>query len=414
VLVLVLDLAPALREGKDRGREASMNPSDERRMATPAPPFPPLRPVPPGATGVEIPRIPEHSKLFRFFQHPFLYVVLFALWFACEQGQWLPSPHVANGKSESEIEEAGEVSPAPAKQPSRGVTDLLRELFPESQSGDTGRVTLAKAMLTVAPMLLGIALLLVYLLLRACHVQVLPEGRFRPASWDTWHLARCAVVFLLFYRVASADLAAIQYLRQPGTVWSRIPDFVIVVLSTNVLFLAMCAFIFLLVTLGGGHPLRALGLWEPRPVSRALAGVVAFLTALPLIALAAIVMRLFWLSLGRTPRLQAVLEAASRMPTTAYIVVVFGGVVVASVTEEILFRGFLYATLRRYAGAFGSIVVSGAVFATLHEPMAFLPIFVIGCLLAWLYERTGTLLAPIGAHAANNLYTFLLVYIHYR
>ncbi|MBL7222983.1 MAG: hypothetical protein ISS72_03945, partial [Candidatus Brocadiae bacterium] len=42
-------------------------------------------PSPPGPPVVEIPRVPEHSRLYRFLQHPFLYVVLFGLWFACDQ-----------------------------------------------------------------------------------------------------------------------------------------------------------------------------------------------------------------------------------------------------------------------------------------------------------------------------------------
>jgi membrane protease YdiL (CAAX protease family) len=34
------------------------------------------------------------------------------------------------------------------------------------------------------------------------------------------------------------------------------------------------------------------------------------------------------------------------------------------------------------------------------------PLAVLGAMLAWLYERTGTLWAPIALHAANNALAF--------
>ena len=52
-------------------------------------------------------------------------------------------------------------------------------------------------------------------------------------------------------------------------------------------------------------------------------------------------------------------------------------------------------------------------FAALHaHPVGFLPIMLIGAVLAYLYEKTGTLVAPITAHIVHNLcmvgFVFLL------
>ena len=77
-------------------------------------------------------------------------------------------------------------------------------------------------------------------------------------------------------------------------------------------------------------------------------------------------------------------------------------------TEEFLFRGFLYGTLRRYLGPLWAIGLSAAAFAGAHAfAFGFLPLFVIGFLLAYLYERTGSLAASVAAHALHNFYVLL-------
>jgi membrane protease YdiL (CAAX protease family) len=107
---------------------------------------------------------------------------------------------------------------------------------------------------------------------------------------------------------------------------------------------------------------------------------------------------------------QTVLLAAESAPLPYLVLIVLGGVVIAAITEEIIYRGMLYATLRRYLGPLTSIVVSAAIFAALHQmAYGFLVLFVIGFLLAYLYERTGSLVASIVAHAAHNLLTFTIV-----
>jgi membrane protease YdiL (CAAX protease family) len=52
-------------------------------------------------------------------------------------------------------------------------------------------------------------------------------------------------------------------------------------------------------------------------------------------------------------------------------------------------------------------------FAVLHgDPVLILVMVFVGIALAWIYERRGSLLAPIAAHAMFNVigYTALLVY----
>ena len=91
---------------------------------------------------------------------------------------------------------------------------------------------------------------------------------------------------------------------------------------------------------------------------------------------------------------------------------VFGLLVVLScvigpIAEELFFRGVLFAAVRRYLSRGGAILASGAAFSLIHtNPVGFLPIMLIGSLLAYLYERTGSLAAPIAVHILHN--TFLM------
>jgi membrane protease YdiL (CAAX protease family) len=54
-------------------------------------------------------------------------------------------------------------------------------------------------------------------------------------------------------------------------------------------------------------------------------------------------------------------------------------------------------------------VCSALIFAAAHGSLAaLLPLFVFGCVLAFLYEKTGSLWAPIAVHALFNGATVLV------
>lgn len=77
--------------------------------------------------------------------------------------------------------------------------------------------------------------------------------------------------------------------------------------------------------------------------------------------------------------------------------------VIAPLTEELFFRGFLYAGLRTHVGMPKAMLISTLFFSALHFSVdAFIPIFVLGLFLAWTYEKTGSLYPGILLHAANN------------
>jgi membrane protease YdiL (CAAX protease family) len=77
--------------------------------------------------------------------------------------------------------------------------------------------------------------------------------------------------------------------------------------------------------------------------------------------------------------------------------------VVGPVAEELFFRGLLFSTLRRRMSRWPATVLSGSAFALLHtNVLGFPSILLLGCLLANLYERTGSLASPLAVHILHN------------
>jgi membrane protease YdiL (CAAX protease family) len=87
---------------------------------------------------------------------------------------------------------------------------------------------------------------------------------------------------------------------------------------------------------------------------------------------------------------------------------------IAPVTEEIFFRGFMFAGLRSKLPFAAAALISAGVWGLFHYTgpdtwgvVAQLAVF--GIVLAWLYERTGSIWPTIGVHALNNAIAFAIL-----
>jgi uncharacterized protein len=80
-------------------------------------------------------------------------------------------------------------------------------------------------------------------------------------------------------------------------------------------------------------------------------------------------------------------------------------VVVAAVAEELFFRGFVFAGLRKRFSLWPAALIVGGIFGLTHAPTgitAVVPLALLGIGFCWLYERTGSLWPCLFAHALNN------------
>jgi membrane protease YdiL (CAAX protease family) len=88
--------------------------------------------------------------------------------------------------------------------------------------------------------------------------------------------------------------------------------------------------------------------------------------------------------------------------------VILMAVVVAPIAEEVIFRGYFYGVIRRYGGRIPALLISSLLFAAIHIHLPSVPgLFLLAIILCLLYERTGSLWAPIALHAAFNASTIV-------
>jgi membrane protease YdiL (CAAX protease family) len=139
-------------------------------------------------------------------------------------------------------------------------------------------------------------------------------------------------------------------------------------------------------------------------------------------AIARAVLVLF-LSLGAGALLEPILHGGrsqgltpARFPggaeaTAGVIVAIITYTIVGPVAEELFFRGVGYAALRGRLGPVMTALWTGAIFAALHlEPRAFAVLLILGLLLGWLYERTGSTMPGMLVHGVNNGLALLVAF----
>lgn len=94
----------------------------------------------------------------------------------------------------------------------------------------------------------------------------------------------------------------------------------------------------------------------------------------------------------------------------ARVILIVAACVVVPVLEETVFRGILYRALRRQWSFAPAALASGAVFALAHLTWVGLaPYLLLGAVFAYLYERSGSLVAPWAAHGAFNAFNLAIL-----
>ncbi len=93
------------------------------------------------------------------------------------------------------------------------------------------------------------------------------------------------------------------------------------------------------------------------------------------------------------------------------------GAIVAPFVEETFFRGFLFQGFRERYGWVNAMLLSSAIFAAAHlDLVALLPTFILGCLLAYMYQRSNSVWPGIILHFLVNSFGLLGAYfaVHYH
>ena len=177
----------------------------------------------------------------------------------------------------------------------------------------------------------------------------------------------------------------------------------VVIADTAVQDVAFVAVAVFFAQLGG----RALGAWQlglrPTRLSRAVWLVL-------LLLLAFLVLNVIWSAIFHTGKEKLLEQLGTRQSTVLLLLSAALTCVIAPVSEEVLFRGYVFSALRNWRGTWPAAVITGVTFGAVHLGSAptvdLVPLAALGFGLCLLYRATGSLYPCIAAHSLNNSLAF--------
>jgi membrane protease YdiL (CAAX protease family) len=88
---------------------------------------------------------------------------------------------------------------------------------------------------------------------------------------------------------------------------------------------------------------------------------------------------------------------------TSVALMAFSAAIVAPIAEEVIFRGYIYPVAKWLSNRGAAVFFSALLFSACHGNVPLvLPLFLLGLLLALVYEWTGSIWAPISIHFFFN------------
>lgn len=119
--------------------------------------------------------------------------------------------------------------------------------------------------------------------------------------------------------------------------------------------------------------------------------------------------------LGANTQGEAMMKMFSELKSPIWLIL--AAVIVAPLVEETFFRGFLFQGFRQRYGWVAALLLSSGIFAASHlDPVSFIPTFVLGAVLGYVYHRSNSLWTSIILHFLNNGFAMgaMLVVIRFQ
>ena len=227
-------------------------------------------------------------------------------------------------------------------------------------------------------------------------------------NWNLWDVAKVVILFIFFgYMVVLIESA----LARVFPVMKN--DNFRMILNSAVLDTLGIVFILYFSIAQYKERLIALGITGRNFLKNVYYGVIGYIAAVPIL-MAIMIATVVVINLtGYVPEKQAIVELFLKEENAPFLL--FSAVFAAiggPIIEELFFMAFFYNALKRYAGVLWAMLATSAVFAALHAHIVgFVPIMVLGIILAYLYEKTGTIISSITVHVIHNLTMVLFVFL---
>jgi len=229
-------------------------------------------------------------------------------------------------------------------------------------------------------------------------------------SWGIADIFRIAVIFYFFgyliqaVELGAATIAAVKHLDEK----------LFTVMNATLMDVVGLVIVLYFVIKKYGQRLSSLGLKAGNIVRDIKIGLSGYLMLIPIIVVIMVFVLLGLRIFNYEPPETRALEMLYETDRPKLLFILTGLVtLLGPVMEEIFFRGFAYPVVRKKMGARKAIILVSLVFSMLHlNIVSFFPILALGILLAYLYEKTGSIIPCIAVHIVHNTAVVFFVFLY--
>lgn len=255
----------------------------------------------------------------------------------------------------------------------------------------------------------GAFFLAYYISRRRESVDIIPRTLDSPkAGWSLLDVLKVVILLVFFHYFFSTIIYLLSHLFSASLPDRRFD----MVVSTG--FMDLLAFFFILrvVILKYHQPLEALGISSKNILQNIRVGLCSYITFLPILTILFFSTIVAAKLLNYTPPPQPVYELIFFEARPVFLIL--ASLLIAllgPITEEVFFRGFLYGALRKRLGIASAVIISGFLFSFLHiNLLGFISILALGIFLAYMREKTGSLIPSITVHIVHNSAMTLMMF----
>ena len=246
----------------------------------------------------------------------------------------------------------------------------------------------------------------IVLLMRFCYLKLQGKeiiNRFSEVpiriNWEIGDIAR-VIILLLFFAYFIHIFLYLLFRLFLVNLHSNLRS----IISTGIVDLLALFFVFYFVLKKYKQKITSLGINFKHFFKKIKLGVAIYIAIIPILVLLVVFLGTLVQRLNYQPPVHPLANIILGEKNILFLIFLFLlGAIIGPIIEEIFFRGFAYPALKKKTGIFFSIIITATFFAALHQNLfAFLPIFFLGVVLAYVYEKSDSLIPSMTIHILHN------------
>lgn len=230
-------------------------------------------------------------------------------------------------------------------------------------------------------------------------------------TWGVKDLIKALVIYFILVFIVTPLLFKLTNTVSGKDIVTILGENSIIILFSLFSNIAIAAYIIYLVCFEHKLPLSTLGITLDNWGQNVIEGLKRYCIVLPVLIMSGFVTDYVCRLINITPQQQEIAKKVlGEDSSNVLVLMIIFGAIIAPFVEELMFRGFLQTTLYRYMGRWRAILVSSFFFSLVHLNIyVFLQIFILGIMLAYVFDKTKSIVATITIHVIHNSATFVIL-----